>query len=102
MAELKKLLIALIKGNGSFEQVNAAVQQYLAQSPDKALLVAKLLKAARDAGLAHPMYVSLSGNVAAKIATGLDPDATILAVDDGPEISERTALPHNKPFPDTD
>ncbi len=102
VAELKKLLSALIKGNGSFEQVNAAVQQYLTQSPDKALLVAKLLKAARDAGLPHPMYVSLSGNVAAKIATSPDPDATILAVDDGPEISDQSALSNDEPFPDTD
>ncbi len=82
MAELKKLLSALIKGTGSFEQVNAAVQQFLARSPDKAPLVAKLLRAARDAGLPHPMYVSLSGNVTAHVAVGRDPDATILVLDD--------------------
>ncbi len=101
VAELKKLLSALIKGKGSFEQVNAAVQQYLERSPDKAALVAKLLKAARDAGLPHPMYVSLSSKVASEIATGPDLEATIFAVDDEPEISDLTVLPDDEPLRDT-
>lgn len=102
VAELKKLLSALIKGNGSFEQVNASVQQYLARSPNKAPLVAKLLRAARDAGLSHPMYVSLSGNVTSCIAAGHDPDATVLALDDGLEHSGRTTPAAADPRPGAD
>ncbi|MDH3413941.1 MAG: serine/threonine protein kinase, partial [Gammaproteobacteria bacterium] len=83
MAELKKLLSALIKGNRSFEQVDSAVQQFLARSPDKAPLVAKLLRAARDAGLSHPMYVALSGELSSHIDKDRDPEATVLALDDG-------------------
>ncbi|MDX1528379.1 MAG: serine/threonine-protein kinase, partial [Gammaproteobacteria bacterium] len=99
MAELKKLLSALIQGTGSFEQVNAAVQQFLARSPDKAPLVAKLLRAARDAGLPHPMYVSLSGNVTTRIAMGRDPDATVLALDDGGVNPDRPAPAPPEPMP---
>ncbi len=93
MAELKKLLSALIKGNGSFEQVNAAVQQYLTQSPQHAPLVAKLLKAARDAGLPHPMYVSLSGSVTARIAADRVPDPGVQALEGEGADPERTLPP---------
>ena len=102
MAELKKLLSALIQGTGSFEQVNTAVQQFLARSPDKAPLVAKLLRAARDAGLPHPMYVSLSSNVTTRIAMGRDPDATVLALDDGGIEADRPAPASSKPMPPSD
>jgi serine/threonine protein kinase len=101
VAELKKLLIALIKGKGSFEQANEAVQQFLARSPDKAPLVAKLLRAARDAGLAHPMYVSLSSHVTSHIVTERDPEATVLALDDGVKGFDRTRLALNAPNSDT-
>ncbi len=100
MAELKKLLVALIKGKGSFEQTNAAVQQFLAQSSDKAPLVAKLLRAARDAGLPHPMYVSLSSHVTSHIVTDRDPEATVLALDDGVKGLDRTAHALNDPTRD--
>ncbi len=102
MAELKKLLSALIKGNGSFEQCNAAVQQFLARSPDKTKLVAKLLRAARDAGLPHAMYVSLNGNVTSHIIAGRDPEATVLALDDVVPDPDLTALALSDPTPDAD
>ena len=93
MAELKKLLSALIKGTGSFEQTHAAIRKYLARSPEKAPQVAKLLRAAREAGLSHPMYVSLSGSLAAHPEAAPDPDATSLALDDESEHPVRTPPP---------
>ena len=78
MADLKELLTALIKGQGSFEQANTAVVKLLARSPERGPRIAKLLKAARDAGLPHPMYVSLSGNITAASARN-DADKTLLA-----------------------
>ena len=77
MAELKKLLNALIKGKGSFEQVDAALQQALADSPDKAPQIAKLLRATRDAGLPRHMYAALSGMIPAQRSAKSDADATV-------------------------
>jgi hypothetical protein len=88
VAELKKLLSALIKGKQSFERVHAAFQQFLNQSPDKAPLVAKLLRAARDSGLPHPMYVALSGDLRLPLDMDRDPEATVLVFDDGNEHSD--------------
>ena len=81
MAELKKLLTELIKGRGSFEKVNAALEQTLAKSPEKAPQVAKLLRAARDAGLPNHVYAALSGAIPG-LAEQRDADATALASDD--------------------
>lgn len=91
MAELKKLLTALIKGKGSFEAVNAALEQTLSESPEKAPQVAKLLRAARDAGLPKHVYAALSGSVPAS-PEERDADATVLATDDDYADADRTVL----------
>jgi serine/threonine protein kinase len=86
VAELKKLLSGLIKGERSFDQVRAAFQQFLSRSPGKAPLVAKLLRAARDAGLSQPTYVALSGDLGLHVDTSIDPEATVLAFDEEDDL----------------
>ena len=53
MAEFKALLVALIKGSGSFEAASARLEELLRRSPALAPDCRRMLRAARRAGLAE-------------------------------------------------
>jgi serine/threonine protein kinase len=101
VARLKKLLAALIKGQGSFEAVSAALEQTLAESPEKAPQVAKLLRAARDAGLPNHVYAALNGSIAISAQKG-GSDATVLAADNDVANADRTVLATDADVADAD
>lgn len=92
MSELKQLIAGLIRGENSFEEVSRGLERFLAQSPGRAADAARLLRAARDAGLAHHLFVALNGQLGparrprtaagAGRAAGDDAEATRLAGDD--------------------
>ena len=99
MSELKQLIAQLIRGEQSFEVVSRALGQLVASSPDNAADAAKLLRAARDAGLPHHLFVALNGQLGGAIRAGGDPDATVFASDDpdatvfAPEDGDSTVPP---------
>ncbi len=112
MAELKALLIALIKGSGSFEAASARLDELLRRSPALAPDCRRMLHAARRAGLAESVYSALDGQIPraaarelptdialGQAAAGADADITMLATDDpdvtllGAGEADRTLLP---------
>jgi len=105
VSELKQLIAGLIRGENSFEEVSRGLERFLAQSPGRAADAARLLRAARDAGLAHHLFVALNGQLGparrprtaagAGRAAGDDAEATRLAGDD----PDPTALAAGDPDP---
>ena len=79
MRELNDLLKGLIRGDRSFEEASRGLERFLAENADGAASASRMLHEAREAGLAHHVYVALAAQL-----TRTGPDPTGLAGEDAP------------------
>jgi len=93
LADLKALLIDLIKGRGDVATATAAIDQLLATDPGKQAHTARLLQGAHKAGLPDQAYATLSARLqAAARAEPADPDRTMLATDESEVDADATVM----------